>query len=226
MLRDNRSAQPVPHFGSKRWNGLGAAAVASLCCTRSATASSIATGRKPGVFCVIVEFDQVDALLAIAEIAATFAGFAALVTLFARRRVAESGAHDLLRLRLVITTSVVVVVTALVPVALAGYGLGATLILKIAAGVFLLLTYLAITSFIRSYQVVRGLFPPDRLAVSVAATLEVLVQAALIMILLGILPDRHGGLYISALVATLSQAAFVFLRLVESTFGAIVGRNS
>ena len=175
---------------------------------------------------MVVELDQADALLAIAEIAATFAGFAALVTLFARRRVAGSGAHDLLRLRLVITTSVVVVVTALIPVALAGYGLDATLTLRIAAGVFLLLIYLAVTSFIRSYQPVRGLFPPDRLAVGVAATLEVLVQVALIMIVLGVLPDRHAGLYVSALVGTLSQAAFVFLRLVESTFGSIVGRNN
>jgi hypothetical protein len=172
------------------------------------------------------ELAQVDALLSIAEIAATFAGFAALVTLFARRRVAGSGAHDLLRLRLVITASVVVVITALIPVALIGYGLGEGLTMRLAAGIFLLLVYLALASFIGSYQPVRGLFPPDRLAVGVAAVLELLVQIALIMIVLDFLPERHSSLYLSALVATLSQAAFVFLRLVESTFASIVGRDS
>ena len=80
---------------------------------------------------------QSDALLSIAEIAATFAGFAALVTVFGRRRVAGTAVHDLLRLRLVIATSVVVVVTALVPVALAGYGMDTTLAWRIAAGTFL-----------------------------------------------------------------------------------------
>ena len=64
-----------------------------------------------------------DALLTIAEVSATFAGFAALVTLFARRRVDGAVAHDLLRLRLVIGMSVVVVMAALIPVAVAGFGL-------------------------------------------------------------------------------------------------------
>ena len=54
--------------------------------------------------------DESDALLTIAEVAATFAGFAALVTLFGRRRVAASALHDLLRLRLVIGASVITVV--------------------------------------------------------------------------------------------------------------------
>jgi hypothetical protein len=63
---------------------------------------------------------QTDALLTIAEVSATFAGFAALVTLFARRRVAGEAVHDLLRLRLVIGASVIAVVAALIPVSLAG----------------------------------------------------------------------------------------------------------
>ena len=166
--------------------------------------------------------EQSDALLSIAEIAATFAGFAALVTLFGRRRIAGSAAHDLLRLRLVIATSVVVVVTALVPVALAGYGLDVTLAWRLAAATFLLLTYLAIGSFIASYRTVRGSFPPDRLAVTVAAVIEIFVQIALYTILLNFEAERAYSLYISALVGTLSQAAFVFLRLVESTFSTIV----
>jgi hypothetical protein len=169
--------------------------------------------------------EQTDTLLSIAEIAATFAGFAALVTLFGRRRVAGSGAHDLLRLRLVITTSVIVVVASLIPVALAGFGLEPRLDLRLSAAAYLLLHYVAIVSFVNSYQPVRGLFPPDRLAVTVALIVEVLVQVALFAIVLGFFAKRHDGLYTSALIGTLAQAAFVFLRLVESTFSSIVDRG-
>jgi hypothetical protein len=45
---------------------------------------------------------QTELLSSLAEVSATFAGFAALVTLFARKRVQGGAAHDLLRLRLVI----------------------------------------------------------------------------------------------------------------------------
>jgi len=165
-----------------------------------------------------------DALLTIAEVAATFAGFAALVTLFARRRVAGAAVHDLLRLRLVIGASVVAVMAALIPVALAGYGLAPDLVWRIAAGVFLLLIYFTIGSFIASYQSVKDAFPPDRLAVAVAFVLEIFVQISLIMVVFGIAEERQYGLYVSALIVTIGQAAFVFLRLVESTFSTIVVR--
>jgi len=165
--------------------------------------------------------DDSDVLLSVAEIAATFAGFAALVTLFGRRRVAGGAAHDLLRLRLVIATSVVVVVTALVPVAVDGYGMSEPATWRTAACIALALRYLAIGSFIASYRPVRGSFPPDRLAVSVAGVLEVLVQVALSLVIVRSF-EQQSSLFVSALVATLSQAAFVFLRLVESTFSTIV----
>ena len=166
--------------------------------------------------------DESDALLTIAEVAATFAGFAALVTLFGRRRVAASAVHDLLRLRLVIGTSVVTVVAALIPVAMAGYGLSAEIVWRAAAGIFLLLRFFVIGSFIASYKTVRGTFPADRLAVSVSFVLELFIQAGLIAVILNLAVERHFGLYVSALIGTIAQAAFVFLRLVESTFGSIV----
>ena len=96
---------------------------------------------------------------------------------------------------------------------------------RLAAGVFLLLVYLSILSFLNAYQDVRGHFPPDRLAVGVAAILEVFIQVALIIVVLGFFSDSHFGLYVSALIGTLTQAAFVFLRLVESTFTGIVEKT-
>ncbi len=166
--------------------------------------------------------DESDALLTIAEVAATFAGFAALVTLFGRRRVAASALHDLLRLRLVIGASVITVVAALIPVAVAGYGLSADIVWRGVAAVFLVLRFFVIGSFLTSYRSVRGTFAADRLAVSVAFVLELFILAGLIAVILNLVVERHFGLYVSALIGTIAQAAFVFLRLVESTFGNIV----
>jgi hypothetical protein len=166
--------------------------------------------------------NDAGALLTIAEVAATFAGFAALVTLFGRRRVAASAVHDLLRLRLVIGMSVVALLAALIPVALDGYGLGAQLTWRIGAVVFILLIVFVIASFVASYNSVKGSFPPDRLALSIALVLGFFVLAGLIAIASGLADNRSYGFYVSALIGTLAQAAFVFLRLVESTFSGIV----
>jgi hypothetical protein len=160
-------------------------------------------------------------LLTLAEVSATFAGFAALVTLFARRRVEGSATHDLLRLRLVIGASVMIVMAALVPVAIVGLGLSERTTWQLSAAIFLVLTYSIIGNFISSYSTVKWSFPPDRLAVSIVIFLEVLIQASLISIIVGVEEERQYGLYISALIATMAQAAFVFLRLVESAFATI-----
>ena len=159
-----------------------------------------------------------DALLTLAEVSATFAGFAALVTLFARRRLEGGAAHDLLRLRLVIGVSIAAVMGALIPVAIAGYGLTETTTWKLSSAVFLVLIYFVIGSFVASYSSVRGSFPPDKLAVTVALVLEVFIQASLISVLFGHSEERSYGLYICALIGTIGQAAFVFLRLISSTF--------
>lgn len=82
--------------------------------------------------------ENTDTLLAMAEIAAAFAGFAALVSVIRRASDQPADAiHDLLRLRLVISSSVAGVAGALIPVGLAGYGLDVGLIWRLAAIIFL-----------------------------------------------------------------------------------------
>ena len=169
--------------------------------------------------------NHTETLMTLAEVSATFAGFAALVTLFARRRVEGGAAHDLMRLRLVIGASVVVVMGALIPVAIAGFGVPEATIWRSSALVFQILICFVIGSFLSSYRTVRGSFPPDRLAVLVAVGLEILIQFSLITILFGGVEERHYGLYIAALIGTVGQAAFVFLRLVESSFANIVHKT-
>ena len=84
------------------------------------------------------------------------------------------------------------------------------------------LTHFVIGSFIASYSTVKGSFPPDKLAGFVALVLEVFIQLSLISVLFGIVEAQLYGLYISALISTIGQSAFVFLRLISSTFSTIV----
>jgi len=165
--------------------------------------------------------ENTDTLLALAEIAAAFAGFAALVSVIRRSaNQPADAAHDLLRLRLVIGGSVAGVAAALVPVGLVGYGLDAGAGWRIAALLFLIFDNGILVSFIAAYQPVRGTFPPDRLAVVVVLLLEAVEQVSLVIVLLGLVPHDAPALYVIALIANICQAGFIFVRFVGSAFGA------
>jgi hypothetical protein len=163
--------------------------------------------------------DGADTLLSLAEIAAAFAGFAALVSVLRRRSQRPTEAiHDLLRLRLVISSSVAGVAAALIPIGLAGYGLEAGSTWRIAAAVFLVFDNGIIASFVGAYRPVKGSFNPDRLAVWVVAALEVVEQASLLVVVLGFSLAPPSALYVTALITNICQAGFIFVRFVESTF--------
>ena len=163
--------------------------------------------------------ENTDTLLSMAEIAAAFAGFAALVSVIRRASDQPADAvHDLLRLRLVISSGVAGVAAALIPVGLAGYGLDTGVIWRLAALIFLIFDNGIIVSFIGSYRPVRGTFPPDRLAVAIVSSLEAVEQASLIVVVLGITFGNAPALYVTALIANLCQAGFIFVRFVGSAF--------
>jgi hypothetical protein len=163
--------------------------------------------------------EHTDTLLAMGEITAVFAGFAALVTVIRRGYGQPADAvHDLLRLRLVIAGSVAGVAAALIPVGLAGYGLDHDLVWRLAALIFLIMDNGIILSFIRSYKPVRKTFPPDRLAVGLVSALEVLEQVSLVAIIVGFTFGSASALYVTALIANLCQAGFIFVRFVGSAF--------
>ena len=159
-----------------------------------------------------------DTLLAIASLAGAFAGFAALVSVFGGRSAVGQTLHDLLRLRLVTTISVLVIAAALVPVAVANFPIEPNLGWRLCAVAFLLLTAGLVRSFATSYRPVHGHFPPDRIAVAVAAMLEFVILGALLAVISGHWPQLDYALYIAALICAIGQAAFVFMRLLDSAF--------
>jgi hypothetical protein len=163
--------------------------------------------------------ENTDTLLALAEIATAFAGFAALVSVIRRKRDDPAEAiHDILRLRLIISSGVVGVAAALIPVGLAGYGVPSGLVWRLSSLIFLVLGYGIILSFLSAYRPTRGDFPPDRLAVGVVTSLEVVEQASLLVVLLGIPFGNPPALYVTALIGNICQAGFIFVRFVASAF--------
>jgi hypothetical protein len=164
--------------------------------------------------------DVTSNLLNIAEISAAFAGFAALVSVLRQRGTHADALHDILRLRIVISTSMVVVVAALIPVGLISFHLSERLVWGISAGILLLLNYGVIFSFLKSYKPVQGRFPPDNFAVGVVFVLELLDQAVLVLIFFNFWPTLNYPLYLAALIFNICQAAFVFVRFVASEFSA------
>lgn len=163
--------------------------------------------------------DNSDALMSLAEIAATFAGFAALVSVIRPgTRLPGQVLHDLLRLRLVIASSVAGVAGALIPVGLAGYGLDEGTTWRIASALFMIFGYGIMGSLVTSYRPVRGQVEADRLAVLVGLGIEVIEQGSLIIVLLGLPIGNPAAFYTTALIGNICQAGFVFVRFVGSTF--------
>lgn len=162
--------------------------------------------------------ETTDTLLGLAEIAAAFAGFAALVSVLRQRGNCADTLHDILRLRIVISTSMIVVVASLIPVALANFHLSDRLVWGISASTLLLLNYGIILSFIKSYKPVKDRFEPDHFAAGVVSLLELMDQIALYLVLLNLWPEFNYSLYLAALIFNICQAAFVFVRFVASEF--------
>lgn len=168
--------------------------------------------------------ENTDTLLSMAEIAAAFAGFAALVSVISRARDTPNEAvHDLLRLRLVIASSVAGVAAALIPVGVDGYGLDPSITWRISALIFLLFDNGILASFFSAYRPVQGTFVPDRLAVLVVMSLEVVEQGSLVAVVFGLPLGNAPALYVTALIANLCQAGFIFVRFVGSAFRAEQG---
>jgi hypothetical protein len=160
-----------------------------------------------------------NTLLSLADICAAFAGFAALVSVLQRNSDQLGGAiHDLLRLRLVISSAVAGIVSALLPVGLAGFGIETSLLWRLAAAAFLVFDIGIIISFARAYRPVREVVEPDLFAVSVVSMLEVVEQSCLVAVVAGLSISNAPALYVTALIANISQAGFIFVRFVGSTF--------
>jgi hypothetical protein len=160
--------------------------------------------------------EEVDTLLAIAEIAGVFVGFAALVTVIAGRSDTPVQRDDTFTLFHVVISSVQVIAAALVPVVLNHYGLSQPTVWRVSSGLMFALNWVVIIFVNRVTQGYAGAHTRKR-AVSVAAwSLEPFVQIPLFFCIIGAWQGLALAFYLTAIVALLFQVIVLFTDLVTS----------
>jgi hypothetical protein len=158
-----------------------------------------------------------DVLLSLAGIAGVFVGFAALISV---RSGGESEAHEVLFIRWVVTLGVWVVIAAIAPVIVSRYGVTGHELWLVCSLLGLIL-YLGLWIGGERTPEARELGAAWSRAqtmefMAFALTFAVLVIAALVLIVLGLVPDQEPALYLTAVGLILSFAAFTLLLLVVS----------
>jgi hypothetical protein len=153
--------------------------------------------------------------LAIAEIAGVFVGFGALISLLRDRQ--EAGRFAL---HAVIVNGLVALVASLIPVALNEYGLTGRELWGWSSGVFLALCWAAIGATLRNPEIRSATATDARAypAISIVfwVFLEVPIELPLVLVLFGFAARYAPALYVTALILTLVQAAFMLARVVFS----------
>lgn len=153
---------------------------------------------------------DVGLFVAMAEIAGVFVGFAALISVTGRD---EASPAQLAQVRAVITIGLVVIVAALVPIVLDGFDMPSSIMWRISGVLFLALVWVVIVLALRRPEnrdtARRQARTTPGLAIVFWGVLEVAIQIPLVLVILGVLPDRASALYTTSLVVHLFEAAFV-----------------
>ena len=159
--------------------------------------------------------EDLELLLVIAEITGIFVGFGALISLSRPKDVDDL---QVLQIRAVVTIGLMVFVVALLPVLLNRYGVEGHTLWFVSGLVFLVLNWAsAIQGFrepkSRSMVVTQARNQPLR-SMFFWLLLEVLMQAPLYLILLGLLPDLEPALYTTSLLFNLFEGVYVLTQVV------------
>ena len=136
--------------------------------------------------------DDIDNLFAIAEIAGVFIGFAALVTVVARRSGGESQREDAFMLASVVITNVVIITAALFPVVLNRYGLAPSSVWRISSGFLWILNLLQIVFLSRSTQGYAAAFSKRRILSLAVLSLSPFFHVPLLLCIFGNQMSSHG----------------------------------
>jgi len=158
---------------------------------------------------------DLDIFYSIAQIAGIFIGFGALIS-FSRGQEAETPTS----IRAVVTLGLVAMLASLLPSALARYGIEDTQLWRWSSTGFLLIIWIAITSFFLNPEH-WAWFKADIKAHPILnfffwMVLEVPIQAPLFLASFGIEPNLAPAFYLTALTLNLFEAAFMLARLVVS----------
>ena len=164
--------------------------------------------------------EDIDTLLAIAEIAGVFVGFAALATVVSGRASAESQGDDAFRLIGAVVISAQVIAAALVPIVLDRFGLSHSTTWRVSGGLVFVANWFVILFMNR---VTQGFAVTHRQmrTLSVAGwILEVFYQVPLLLCAVGVWPNQAPAFYLLALVVGVLQATLCMAGLVTSLIAA------
>lgn len=154
-----------------------------------------------------------SALLTTAEVAVAFAGFASVVTAFRRREHADWDAQDVLRFRLMIASSLAVVLFALIPFALMFFGASESRALILSSGLlalYLVASLAAAARRTRSLTSTRALNPYISVSFSAGALLVLALELSNVA---GLFSGRELGPYFVGLLYLLVLAGVAFARM-------------
>lgn len=157
---------------------------------------------------------ETELLLSLAEIAGVFLGFGALISI---RSASTGEAFELTYIREVVGAGTQVVVVALVPVILGHYGITGHELWLLSSLVFLVIYWgMFVVTFSRvpETRTITVATPWARRAAS--AVLFIPLNVALVLVVLGLLPNQEPALYLTAVGLHLVTAASFLLSLAYS----------
>lgn len=155
----------------------------------------------------------------IAEIAGVFVGFAALISVTRR---SEIEATQVGQIQAVVTSGLLVVVAALVPVGLDVYGVGGHGLWVASALVYLILNWIVIYLALQrsaNRELARAQVRNSPIGAGIFWILELAIQGPLLLIVFGVNRDLDIAFYLTALVFHLFEAAFILAQLVYAQAG-------
>jgi hypothetical protein len=159
-----------------------------------------------------------EVLLALAGIAGVFVGFGALISV---RSEGTGGIYELTYVRGVVWKGLLVVVAAVFPVMLERYGItdhalwGPSSLLVIV----LYWAMILVNNLMSEHRAVLAAARRRTLIATVAITtllFDIPLNGALILVILGALPEQEPALYVTAVAIVLLEAAFDLLSFVYS----------
>jgi hypothetical protein len=162
------------------------------------------------------EMQDAELFLAVAEIAGVFVGFGALIAI---RSAGAGDIFDVAAIQLVVLSGIIVVIVAFAPIVIGRFGVTHHWLWFACSVLFLLL-------FFGSDEVLKRVSPERRawlaaVPLRARARLEIIALVvwgpmiiALVVILLGVLPDQEPALYLAAVALDLLMALLALLFVV------------
>ena len=158
---------------------------------------------------------DVDIFVGIAHIAGIFVGFGALISLTRKNEVDVS---QLGRIRSLVTTGLVVIVAALIPIGFNRFGVSGHNLWFFCSLIYLCLNWAVIILSLRNPENKKVIITQMRSSpvttVIFFLLLEIPLQVPLILVLIGLYPDLEPALYTTSLFFNLFEAAVVLVQLV------------